>query len=641
MDFFQAQDDARRSTGRLIVLFILAVVSLIILTNLLVLVVFNQVGQQQARSYDNFIDQINWLTFFKVGAAVMLVVVGGSLYKILQLSSGGAVVAESLGGTPLNPASNDLLERRLLNIVEEMAIASGTPVPKVYLLHDEDGINAFAAGFKPGDAVIGVTRGTMERLSRDELQGVIAHEFSHILNGDMRMNIRLIGILHGILVIGIIGYYILRSMSNSRSRSSKNNGGGIVVLGIGLMVIGYAGTFFGNIIKASISRQREYLADSSAVQFTRNPSGIAGALKKIGGLYDDGAGSKLESANAPQMSHAYFSQGIAIHFFKSLFATHPPLADRIKRIEPVWNGKYLSSHVATEQEVSEEVTAMQTGERKSSVAASAVIAATLLDSIGQPRPAQINYAHSLINRLATELHDNIHDPYGARAVIYCLLMHKDAEIRSKQFAHLEKHADRGIHALTGKLYTLVTEQGIEMRLPLIELAMPALRQLSAQQYVLFKKNMQVLIAMDNRMDLIEWSLQKILLHHLEPVFGKTSARTSKHRSLQSVKTESEILVSLLLHACTKDKNELHAGFNAARIELGFQQMTLLPREQVNLEKLDTAIDELALLMPLLKPRLLKACLHAITQDKHYSITEMELMRTIADTVDCPIPPYVG
>src|SRR5690606_23091198 len=220
----------------------------------------------------------------------------------------------------------------LLNVVEEMAIASGTPVPPVYLM-EESAINAFAAGFAPGDAVIGITRGAIETLSRDELQGVIAHEFSHILHGDMRLNIRLIGILHGIMVLGIMGYYLLRSTGLSSRRN--NNGANLALLGIGLIVIGYAGTFFGNLIKAAVSRQREFLADASAVQYTRNPAGIADALKRIGG----GQGSVMENPRTAEISHALFSNGLTFSL-TSIFATHPPLEARIRRIQPDWDGSY-------------------------------------------------------------------------------------------------------------------------------------------------------------------------------------------------------------------------------------------------------------------------------------------------------------
>ena len=337
MNFFESQDRVRKNTFQLVLLFSLAVITLIIMTNLLVMVVFGYINSQQAQEGGDLLQQMDWQTFATIGVGVGVVILVGSLYKIMTLSAGGKAVAESLGGQLIPQDTNDLKQRKLLNVVQEMAIASGTPAPPVYLLTGEEGINAFAAGFTPRDAVIGVTQGTIDHLSRDQLQGVIAHEFSHIFNGDMRLNIRLMGILNGILIIGIIGYYILYSASFSgRGRSSGKGAGGIIALAIGLMVLGFAGTFFGGLIKAAVSRQREYLADASAVQFTRNPDGIAGALKRIGGLE---FGSKIKNPGAPEVSHAFFAQGIS-GFMSSLSATHPPFAKRIKRIDPHWDGKF-------------------------------------------------------------------------------------------------------------------------------------------------------------------------------------------------------------------------------------------------------------------------------------------------------------
>ena len=217
-----------------------------------------------------------------------------------------------------------------------MAIASGTPTPPVYMMQEEPGINAFAAGFTPSDAVVGVTRGCVGQLSRDELQGVIGHEFSHILNGDMRLNIRLMGVLFGILVVGLIGSILLRSSlygSALQSRSSRGNSTQVLlIIGGVLMLVGFIGTLVGNLIKASVSRQREFLADASAVQFTRNPSGIAGALKKIGGFE---AGSEMMNPHAPESSHMFFGRAVSSGF-NSLFATHPPLEERIARLDSSW-----------------------------------------------------------------------------------------------------------------------------------------------------------------------------------------------------------------------------------------------------------------------------------------------------------------
>jgi len=565
-----------------------------------------------------------------------MVIFGGSAYKTMALSSGGTVVAESLGGRLISQGTSDLHERKALNVVEEMAIASGTPVPPVYLLEREQGINAFAAGFTPGDAVIGLTRGTITYLTREELQGVIAHEFSHILHGDMRLNIRLIGILHGVLLIGLIGYIVLRSV---RGGSNKNTGA-IMGLGVGLLVIGFTGTFFGNLIKASVSRQREFLADASAVQFTRNNIGIAGALKKIGGYTP---GSELDTPEAPTMSHAYFSSGVS-SFMQSIFATHPPLDVRIKRIDPNWDGDFapVTREVSEDQRTSEQPKqASKTGAMKTA-AASAVIASQILKSVGQTSPEQLDYAVSLVNDIPTEIRDAVHDPYSARAIIYCLVIDdKQANIRDKQIHRIREMGDAGIFELVRKLLGAVQALDIRFRLPLIDMTLPSLRLLSKEQYLLFKKNLLFLIQADNRIDLFEWSLQKILFHHLDPEFDRPGKKVAKFRSYKVVKKHIDVLISMLVYASVQDKTEIKVTFSHAEQELGLTNLVLLSRQEINIKNLDLAVENLALLKPLLKPRLLKACLIVITQDQKYSPDEMELIRAIGDVLDCPVPPYLG
>ena len=511
MDLFQAQDSARRNTARLVIFFTLAVLSLIVITNLLVMVLFGFVETgEQGVTLNTIAARFDWQVFLVIGACVLFVILGGSAYKAMALSAGGTAVAESLGGRLISQSTTDLHERKALNVVEEMAIASGTPVPPVYLLEREQGINAFAAGFTPGDAVIGLTRGTITYLTREELQGVIAHEFSHILHGDMRLNIRLIGILHGILLIGLIGYIVLRSVRGG----SNKNAAPIMGLGLGLLVIGFAGTFFGNLIKASVSRQREFLADASAVQFTRNNAGIAGALKKIGGYTP---GSELETPEAPTMSHAYFSTGVS-SFMQSMFSTHPPLDVRIKRVDPRWDGVFVPVTSEVREDVRSAGQAKQesrTGAMKTA-AAGVVIASQILDSVGQTSPEQLDYAASLVNDIPKEIRDAVHDPYGARAVIYCLIIDdKHTEIRDKQLLRLRELGDAGIFELVSSLLGAVKALDIRFRLPLIDMALPSLRQLSEAQYLLFKKNLLYLMQADQRIDLFEWSLQKILFHHLD------------------------------------------------------------------------------------------------------------------------------
>lgn len=636
MDFFQAQDNARRHTLRLVILFLLAVISLIVITNLLVMVLFGFLKTTQGRIDLNIISaQFDWSVFLTIGAVVSLVILAGSVYKSLALSAGGAVVAESLGGRLLSHNTTNLHERKALNVVEEMAIASGTPVPPVYLLDHEEGINAFAAGFTPSDAVIGLTRGTITYLSREELQGVVGHEFSHILNGDMRLNLRLIGILHGILLIGLIGYFLLRTMGSSRSNSK--NAGPILFLGLGLMVIGYAGTFFGNLIKASVSRQREFLADASSVQFTRNKDSIAGALKKIGGY---AYGSELHTPRAPTMSHAYFSKGVSTSL-QSVFATHPPLAVRIKRIDPSWDGVFTP--VTQEVEEAEATSpSKQTPEHtRQKAVAGVVIANEVMNSIGQTTPAHIDYAANLVNGIPQPIYDAAHEPYGARALIYCLVISPQADVQNKQLRQLERNGDTGILDLVNTHLAAIKASDVQFRLPLINMTLPALRQLSAQQYERFKQNLQFLIEADKRIDLFEWVLQKILFHHLEPVFTRAAKRQAKYGNLASVQADIEVLMSMLIYACAQDQQEIDLALASARQQLELPNLRLFTRDHITIKALETTVDTLALLKPLLKPRLLKACLAVITQDKHYSPNEMELMRAIADVLDCPVPPYLG
>ena len=337
MDFFHSQDVARRKSFLLLTYFVLALLAMILALYVVVLIALGA-GRTEHLMRDAVETWWHPEVLAGVVVLVMFTVSLGTLYKTWELRGGGEALASGLGGRRLSPETTDLSERRLLNVVEEMALASGVPVPPVYLLDNEQSINAFAAGYMPGDAVIGINRGTLDHLSRDELQGVIAHEFSHILNGDMRLNLRLIGLLHGILLLAVIGYYIMRISGSSRGSSSRKKGGAgqIVLIGIGMYIIGYIGLFFARLIKAAVSRQREYLADAAAVQFTRNPGGIGGALKKIGGL---SAGSLLQTPEAETASHMFFGNAIRGLWFPG-FATHPPLPERIRRIDPQFDGTF-------------------------------------------------------------------------------------------------------------------------------------------------------------------------------------------------------------------------------------------------------------------------------------------------------------
>jgi len=642
MNFFESQDRLRRNTVLLVVLFVLAVVALIIMANVLIMVVLGFVDQQQLRGGETAIRQMDWRTFAAVGAGVVAVVIGGSLYKIMALSAGGKVVAESLGGQLIPQNTPDPKQRKLLNVVEEMAIASGTPAPPVYLLADEPGINAFAAGFSPRDAVIGVTQGTIDHLNREQLQGVIAHEFSHIFNGDMRLNIRLIGALNGILILGILGYYLLYSASLSGRRRSSNQGaGGILALAIGLMVIGYAGTFFGGLIKAAVSRQREFLADASAVQFTRNPNGIAGALKRIGGL---ASGSKVQNPGAPEISHAFFAQGVS-GFMQWLSATHPPLADRILRIDPQWDGKFDSTDLADSTQGEMRAGGSEGAARRAAAAAVATGAAAAdalaaMERIGNPTQDAVLYARSLLSELPADLREAAQEPYGARAVIYCLVLDKGQEIRAGQLKRLQDQADPDVYALALTLMPQMEGLDVKLRLPLVDIAIPALKQLSLSQYEVFRANLVALVEMDARVDLLEWSLQKILFHHIDGQFLKPARPSARISQPEQLGKEVELVLSVMAHAGARIQGAAEGAFAAAAVALGAGGLALVAKDQIKMSDLDLALTKLEQLRPMAKSRLLKACVAAVVHDKTASPVEVELLRAFAGALDCPMPPAI-
>ena len=638
MNFFEAQDKARRNTVWMILLFVLAVAGLVFLTNLLLLAVlaYTKTGYF-AFSVSELQSYFDPSVFVAVTVGVCLLIFGGSFYKTLSLSKGGPAVAEMLGGRLVSQSTNDLQQRQLLNVVEEMSIAAGMPIPQVYLL-DEDSINAFAAGQSPATAVIGVTRGALTQLSREELQGVIAHEFSHIFNGDMRLNIRLIGVLHGILLVGTIGYFILRSLRFAgRSRSRKGGGGiiVIVVLGAGLVIIGYAGTFFGQWIKAVISRQREYLADSSAVQFTRNKDSIAGALKKIGG---SSGGSYINAPAAPQYSHAYFANGIS-SFWQSLFATHPPLEKRIKVIDPGWDGKFVSPE-ARKQPVSAEASSAVSSKAAAEMAVKTAIlsaAGAAIEQIGTLNQENIEQVRELIIAMPESLREAAQSTYTARALVYaCLISHQSG--KDDVWTLLEQHADRSMPALTRQYLPEIQKLDVTMKLPLLELCISALRELSTNQFIQFERAINQIIAADKRVDLNEWVVQRLVLQQLSEHFGLRKPAKAKHASLGAVKSDAETLLSLIAYVEHEDDSNAAKAFDRGKNEIRATALNILARDDLSLKKINQSLDNLMQLKPLVKPRILIACVAIILADGKTTARGIELVRTISICLDCPMPP---
>lgn len=646
MNFFQHQDQARKRTTLLVTLLVAAVALLIAVTVFAIgFFLFWLQGNSTsigALNYQNtsFAEHMAQLAISPVALwvaiGVITVVSLGSLYKWSQLGGGGRRVAESLGGKPIDPSSRDALERKVLNVVEEMAIASGNPVPPVYVLEDES-INAFAAGLHRRDAVIGVTRGTIKFLTRDELQGVIAHEFSHIHNGDMRLNMKLIAILHGILMIGLAGQLLVRSSgsyrrgysssySSSRSRDSGHQFG----LGLALMAIGYGGTFFGGIIKAAVSRQREFLADASAVQFTRNPSGISGALKKIGGLP---SGSEINHSKASEFSHFYFGSGVQ-QFFGGFMATHPPLKTRIQRIEPRWKGNFPTVEEVPVLETSDDVPPVSHFQSQASANQNTESLSEAIEYSGDPRAENLHAGDVLLIGLPSSLKDAAHQAFSARALIYALLLDSSDDIRSAQIDYLKKNA----HPATFKQFSALTNEVIhlpkEQHFTLVNLCAPALKQQSSTQFSVFKRNLLALIKADKKITLFEWCIYRLVVKNATNEPNKNALSGSA-----SIRANTQHVDRLILAVTLAGGNQQAlAAYNSGRKVLGLNEMNEMPKAEENFVALDQSLNQLEKLAPLQKPKLLKAIAAIIEFDGKVTQEEEVLFRVVSDTLDCPIPP---
>ncbi|HEY7314437.1 MAG TPA: M48 family metallopeptidase [Gemmataceae bacterium] len=643
VDFFQQQDTARRKTALLVVYFASAVLTLVVLIYLLCVVLFHLPPSDAEPSAPPWWWDPQLLLIVVVG--VVAVVGGGSLIKTVELAAGGKTVALMLGGRLVPNNSNEPAQRRLLNVVEEMAIASGVPAPPVYLLPHETGINAFAAGHAPDDAVVAVSRGCLEYLTRDELQGVVAHEFSHILNGDMRLNIRLLGLIFGILALSLIGRILMASAARgSSSRGGKGSGrSDLLLLGLGLYVLGLAGAFFGWLIQAAVSRQREFLADASAVQFTRNPDGIGGALKKIGGLAE---GATIANPRAQEVSHMFFADAFT-HRLSNLFATHPPLAERIKRLDPHFDGKYP---VVRPLPAGPEEPKAPRGERRLPIVGGRLGAAALAGAsaeaevaasrVGTVTPSEVHYAEAMHADIPEPLRSAAQEPFAARALIYALLLDSREPIRAAQLAQLQREAEPRDYEQTLRLVEAVRRLPDADRLPLVDLAIPALRQMSPRQHQVFRAQIEGLIYADQQVSIFEYALHCVLKRHLDADFQRVRPRT-RYGSAIKLAPQVATVLSRLAWEGQPEEEAARTAFEAGmRCYLGgdLGPYRLLPPAQCPLAAFDAALRTLAEATPDIKRRVVVSGATCILADRQVTVREGELLRAISATLGCPMPP---
>lgn len=644
MNFFEHQDRAQRRTRWLLLLFGLAVLAIVVVVNVIVLVVFDQT-EQVPRSEpwltpgllaDNTA-LIIWTTVLTAGLIGL-----GSLYRTVGLRDGGGTVARELGGTRVDGDVQDPLRRRLRNVVEEIAIASGVPVPEIYVLEQELGINAFAAGYSPDDAAIAVTRGALERLDREELQGVVAHEFGHVLNGDMRLNIRLMGLLFGILVLALVGQRIMLAMRFSRN---NRNAGGLVAAGLALVVAGYVGLFFARWIRASVSRQREYLADASAVQFTRHPEGIAGALKKIG------AAQAGMQADTEEVGHMLFASGA----LGQLFATHPPLEKRIQAIEPNFKAQELEAlrermrnearEGRAEQQAQAEARAAEQGKRPDGPLLNPE---ALTESIGDPGLAQILGAALLVGAMPGPLERAAHsDAWGVEVLLY-LLINADSEVRDKQLLEIARVRGADSESRVGTLLDAAPVLRSELKLPLMEMSFPVVRRRPPEERHELLPLIDALIQADGRVSAFEYAMGRLLRRQLHDLERPGRARAGGREPLRRYAGEVRYLLTILAgHGHPEDPPQARAALQAGIDTLdgidppgGETTPPPNPADQrlAWAQVLDRALESLDRVRPREKELLIAAMTATVTHGGETTTAEVELLRAVAGALHVPLPP---
>jgi Zn-dependent protease with chaperone function len=634
MNFFENQAAARSATTRLIVLFALAVLGIVAAVDFAAWIAVGGAAGRQPGEIGALLAFTTLLTLAIIGL--------GSLYRIASLRGGGEPVALQLGGVPVAEDTTDFNLRRLRNIVEEIAIASGVPVPKIYVLEHESAINAFAAGYSPSDAVVAVTRGALDRLNRDELQGVIAHEFSHILNGDMRLNIRLMGILFGILMLAIIGRKVLQF--GGRGRDSKG-AAAILLAALVAMVVGYVGLFFARMIKAGVSRSRESLADASAVQFTRQTQGLAGALKKIAGLE---AGSRLnDRADAEEASHMLFGDGIG---FSGLFATHPPLLQRIQALEPQFRADQLGElqrrwlaapPVGLEEDARMGLVDAGDARLPTAGARLSVTAPMVVAHVAHPAPGDYRRADAIVTTISADLRSLAASRDSVMPLVLGLLLDDAQQLAANQHAEIAARIGRSSADTAMELHGGVLSSLHPMlRLPLAALAFPVLRLRPRPELEAFMDTVHAIVHADGQVSLFEYCLGRLLQTQIRESLDPAKYARYGRRKLSDVRSEVAVLLSVVAQAGSDDPDEARRAYLAGvQRVLPSDYLPYLPRTDI-VAALDPVWEPLDALDPLARQVLIEGITAAVSLDNQVTVAESELLRTICAVLHCPLPPML-
>lgn len=630
--FYENQQAARRQSGLLafyfgcaVVLIVLAVDAVLFAADRYLLVSGQVMGPAHRMDLTVFLDFARWLTSAHGWIASLItaaVLVAGSMFKTMQIGSSGDKVAIMAGGTWVDLNTQSPRERQLLNVVEEMAIASGIKPPRVYLMREESGINAFVAGLTPNETALAVTQGALDLLNRDELQGVIGHEFSHILNSDMRINVRMIGLLAGILMIGQIGRILMDTRSRYSSDRKSNNA--LPLIGFGLWLIGAIGLFFGQLIKAALSRQREFLADASSVQFTRNPLGIGGALIKI---RDAETQSYLASRHAGDISHMCFGE-VMRYRFNALFATHPPLEERIRAIDPA-----LEKHLRQRTQTNAPISPAKQATDSASASFAGLNRQDVKQSVGTLTPEQIQRGERMHQQIPDALLRAAHEPALAALLIHALVLAEPQHDNAVNQALKQIFSTQEL-GLVMDYRSRILAMPPALRLPLFDITVPALQRYDETQQAQFIERLHAVINADKHFTLSECAFVLLIDKYLHPSTKPPASINSTHK----VEAEIVTLFSALSFASKGNEQERRTHFERAMRCLGINIADTDALQIPTASSLKHALQRLNALSPLLKNSLIDNAVDMVIADRQIHITEMELLRAFSEMLDCPMPP---
>ncbi len=677
-NFFQHQEDARASSLRLIPLFFLALIGVVAAVYLVwtagaflltgIVRYWRGAASEGSAWYFQFWDTDRAII---IALVVLVLFLFNSIRKTRQLREGGRAVARLLRATRVNPGTAEPDKRRLLNVVEEMSVASGVPVPDVYILEHEPSINAFVAGHSVDDMIVGVTGGAVKYLTRDELQGIIAHEYSHIFNGDMALKMRLMGWVHGLFAVTLIADWVMdrRNAQFDRefnsSRKVEMSGGNIftdlfiTVAGFILSFIGWHGAVFGRVIKAAVSQQREHLADAAAVQFTRYPEGLVGAFEKV---HKWPEGGKVVCPHAEEASHMFFTDALQGDEFFLFLSTHPPIEERINRVRNMMGHSPSKAEIGQKDSVDELLAERPEAALKAKSPDNVVIqrppilknmgeglpvapmktpVTEALANVGVPLAEHLVFAAKLIESLSIELKDAAHDTLKAQSLMFALLLDSQPGLRMKQLEMVKANFGEDVSALAVNLHDGIMKLPAHARIPLVELSLPSLRGMSLEDYKKFDRTVKELVRADQELDVFEFALQHVLRRHLGAHYGSCVTPDIRYHSLKAVAGDVSVLLSIL--ASLGHEQWRQGAFDKGVKSFNSTQFSLrlIPADQCSLNTLEAALNNIREAGPSVKRAILQASAEVVAADGQVHAAEGELLRAVADALDCPLPPLLA